>query len=96
MLTRRDAMTFAQERAASRNRPAIDSIVDHFLRDCKIHGPSAAKLPGSSIIMGRDAIRTCWHTADSQLTALRLTLDRATWDNNLQRRIVRPGALSPN
>ncbi|WP_244499765.1 hypothetical protein [Tardiphaga robiniae] len=63
MLTRQDAMAFAQQWAANWNRLAIDTIVDHFAPEGEMRSPLATKLAGSSTIKGRDAIRTYWHAA---------------------------------
>lgn len=77
MLTRQDAMAFAQQWAANWNRLAIDTIVNHFAPEGEMRSPLATKLAGSSTIKGRDAIRTYWHAAYGGLSEPHLTLERA-------------------
>ncbi|MGM4920150.1 nuclear transport factor 2 family protein [Tardiphaga sp. 813_E8_N1_3] len=81
-------MAFAQQWAADWNRLAIDTIVDHFAPEGEMRSPLATKFTGSSIIKGRDAIRTYWHTAYGGLTEPRLTLESTAWDGELQRLTV--------
>jgi len=88
MLTRQDAMAFAQQWAADWNRLAIDTIVDHFAPEGEMRSPLATKFTGSSIIKGREAIRTYWHAAYGGLTEPHLTLESTAWDGELQRLTV--------
>jgi hypothetical protein len=88
MLTRQDAMAFAQQWAANWNRLAIDTIVNHFAPEGEMRSPLATKLAGSSTIKGRDAIRTYWHAAYGGLSEPHLTLESAAWDGALQRLTV--------
>lgn len=79
VMTEAGAQAFARDWIDAWNRRDIEAVLAHYADDAVFVSPKAERFVGSSRIEGKSALRAYWEAALAQISALRFTLDAASW-----------------
>ena len=65
----------------------VDLIASHFTEDARFVSPVAARLTGSPLVVGRDALTKYWQVVHS-FGSFRFMLERTVWDDAAQELVI--------
>jgi ketosteroid isomerase-like protein len=82
-MDRQAAERFAQDWIRGWCARDVDLIVSHFTDDARFVSPVAARVTGSPLVVGRDAISRYWQVVHTFRT-FQFTLERTIWDGDTQ------------
>ena len=71
---------FAEEWASAWNRRDVEAVLAHFHDEVEFVSPTALAVTGSSVVRGKDALRTYWTRALSGIGSIRFSVVRVLWD----------------
>jgi hypothetical protein len=79
--TRANAEMFAAEWAEAWNRRDVEAVLAYFRDDIVFTSPTALAVTGSSIVRGKEALRSYWTTALASIGSIRFSVVRVLWDS---------------
>ena len=88
ILTRSQAIEFAQRWVAAWNRRDVDAVLAHYVEDAIFISPKAQNLVGATTTRGKKALEHYWRTASAKLHTLEFTLERIAWDGESRELVV--------
>ncbi|MGH2609606.1 MAG: nuclear transport factor 2 family protein, partial [Tepidiformaceae bacterium] len=75
-----DPNTFAREWISAWNRRDLPSILAHYAADVRFVSPTAARVTGNAVVVGKAALEQYWTRALASIDDLKFTLEHPIWD----------------
>jgi hypothetical protein len=80
MLTRKQAIKWAEHWITSWNDGDLERVLSLYREDVRFESPLAEAATGSPLVEGKAALRRYWSSAPYGIRSVRLQLERAIWD----------------
>jgi ketosteroid isomerase-like protein len=81
-----DAESFARTWIDSWNRRDLAAVLSHYADDVRFVSPTAARVTGNAVVVGKTALESYWTRALARGGDLRFVLEQPIWD--AERRVL--------
>jgi hypothetical protein len=80
-----DPAAFAREWVDAWNRRDLEAILAHYAEDVRFVSPTAARVTGNAVVVGKSELRAYWTTAVQSIGDVKFVLEYPLWDPQRRR-----------